>query len=290
MKQKTKLLHLSVIALAFVFGLTSLVAVAKSENGNGGGKDKSNKSSQSEGKSKKKEVNLKNYQKPDAAKGETHAQINKEKTQEVVQNLEQVATQEESAGNTQISVPVENVVAEQTQTQEETVEAIGKVESRGQVAKFILGPDYKNLGQLRSSLAHYENDIRKLTKALNLTAGTGNIVSGTGNIVSGTGTQSTIEAQLVNLYRERERVRGLVYEHQDFFSLFGWFSKIMNGYTPLPVTDPVGDSLTNQVEDAIDNTTTDNTGIGTTNSIDTNTAPTVSPTPTVPPAPAAPIL
>jgi hypothetical protein len=224
MYQKSKSIAVVILALALGFGVTAAFA----KNGNG-------KSDQE--KNKAKPVNIKNFEKPDKAKGETNAQVHREKTEEVVQNLEQVVTQEEAAGNSEISGQIGQVVKEQEQTQEQTAEAIEQVEKRGKVKTFLVGTDYKNLGQLRSSLVHNRNDIRKLTQALAQVQGGENTV--------------LLQGQIADLMLERERIKSIIQTNESSFSLFGWVSRFLNNYEQTPVNDKDEADLVEEVEDAV---------------------------------------
>lgn len=228
MFQKAKISHIFVIVIALALGFASLAAVAKSDNA---------KSSKAEEKKSEKSVNLKNFQEADAAKGQTNAQLHKEKSEEVVKSLKEVAKEEKAAGKAEVSEEIEEVIEGQEDAQEETAEAIEELEEEGKVKTFLVGTDYKNLGQLRSSLAHNTNDIRKLTKSL----------SG----IQTPENQALIQAELETLMQEQQRLRTIIYDKQDDFSLFGWVARMMTGYVPLPAEDPEAAQLTAEVEEAI---------------------------------------
>lgn len=237
MNQKTKATYLFVIVLSLAMGLASLAAVAKNDNAKN---NNSNKTSQSQGKSQT--VNLKNFEQADKSKGRTNALIHKEKVEEVVNNLEQIATQEESAGNTETSNQIQQVVSEQEQTQEQTASAIEQVEKRGKIKTFLVGTDYKNIGQLRSNLVHNRNEIRKLTRTLARTLTEEN--------------KALIETQLATLMQERERIKTIITTNESAFSLFGWVSRFLANYEQTPVNEQEENDLTDEVENAIDNADT----------------------------------
>lgn len=226
MNQKTKLSYLSVIVLSLVFGFASLVAVAKNDNAK----------AQSQGKSKT--VNTKNFEKADKTKGTTNSQLHKEKSEEVVKALKEATKEQKTAGKTEVSNQIQEVATEQEQTQAETVDAIAEVESRGKVKTFLIGTDYKNLGQLRSSLVHNRNEIRKLTKSLTL--------------VLTTEEKALIEAQLLTLTQERERIKTVITTNESSFSLFGWVSRFLTNYEQTPINETEETQLTTEVEDAIE--------------------------------------
>jgi len=240
MKQKTKISYLAVIVLSLALGLASFSAVAKSDNAkNDNAKnDKSSKVSQSQTVANDKSANLKNFAKPDTTKGETNAQIHKEKNEKVVKELEKVATQEKSAGNTEISNQIEQVVQEQEQIQEQAMEAISEVEDRGKVKTFLLGTDYKNLGQLRSNLVQNRNQIRKLTQTMSQ--------------VQNEGEQTLLQAQLETLMQERERIKTVITTNESGFSLFGWVSRFLTNYEQTPINEAEEDELVEEVEEAIE--------------------------------------
>lgn len=226
MNQKTKLSYLSVIVLSLVFGAVSLVAVAKNDNAK----------AQSQGKSKT--VNTKNFEKADKTKGTTNSQLHKVKSEEVTKILKEEATKQKTAGKTEVGNQIQQVATEQEQTQAETVDAIAEVESRGKVKTFLIGTDYKNLGQLRSSLVHNRNEIRKLTKSLTQ--------------VQAPEEKALIEAQLLTLTQERERIKTVITTNESSFSLLGWVSRFLNNYEQTPINETEETQLTTEVEDAIE--------------------------------------
>lgn len=235
MNQKTKLSYLFVIVLSLVFGFASLAAVAKNDNAK----------AQLQGKNKAKTVNLKNFEKADKTKGVTNAQLHREKSEEMTRTLKEVANEEKTTGNTKASNQIQQVVVEQEQNQEQTADAIEQVETRGKVKTFLVGTDYKNLGQLRSSLVHNRNEIRKLTQALNQ--------------VQTNEDKAIIQAQLLTLTQERERIKTVITINESSFSLFGWVSRFLTNYEQPPINEQEETQLTNEVEGAIDNATTETT-------------------------------
>ncbi|HBI16734.1 MAG TPA: hypothetical protein DDY52_01050, partial [Candidatus Moranbacteria bacterium] len=177
MEQKIKPMYLFVISFFLLAGFASMAAIAKNDNDKNGS-DKSNKAgktSQSEEAGGDKVINLKDYKKADVTKGETNAKVHKEKTTEVIENLEKIQVQKEiveAEDATRVEVKnkakkqIAEVMVEQESSQEEVSTAIEEVENNGNLRKFIFGPDYKNLGQLRSELVQNRNQIRKLTQAI----------------------------------------------------------------------------------------------------------------------------
>lgn len=224
MNQKSKGTFIILLTIALVVGAS--VALAKNDNAE----------AQSQ-KSKDKTVNIKNFEKPDKTSGETNSQINKDKSEEVTKNLKEIADEEKNSGNTEVSNQILQVVTEQEQTQEQTTKAIEQVEKRGKVKTFLIGTDYKNLGQLRSSLVQNRNQIRKLTQAI-------------GQIQEG-GDTALLQEQLAELMLERERIKSIIQTNESSFSLFGWVARFLNNYEQTPINEQEEADLTEEVEDAI---------------------------------------
>lgn len=243
MNKKNRFSQVALVALALTFSLASFAAVAKSDNAKNEKADKgsANKAVSSQKKNEEKTINLKNFEKPDKAKGETNGQVHKEKIRNTVENLNQVATQEKAAGNVKTSNKLQQVIQEQEQTQEQTANAIDQVENRGKIKTFLLGTDYKNLGQLRSSLVHNRNQIRKLTQAMAQ--------------VQNEGDKALLQTQLETLMQERERIKDVIATNENSFSLLGWVSRFLNGYSETPIDQQEEDNLTTEVQEAIDSVT-----------------------------------
>ena len=98
-----------------------------------------------------------------------------------------------------------------------------------------MGDDYKNLGALRSYLAHNRNQIRKLVKVSEGLQG-----EESGEVVS---------EQLTTLMQERERIKTIIEENESTFSILGWITKFLSGYVDAPIDD---DYLIDDVGDVID--------------------------------------
>lgn len=221
----------------------SWVVTAKNDNAKDTGSDKS-KSAQSMGQ-------VKDYQKPDKSKGETNASLHQQKIGQVSTDLNQAAknekeaalkireekTNQERVNNPEVGQQVENekknrervaeeltTLAEETQAvEDETNEALEELEKEGRWKTFLVGTNYKNLGQMRSSLAHYENQIRSLQRLM---------VNATPE------SQAEIQAAIDGLEAERTRIREMVQAKEGQFSLLGWMFRLINGYSSDDETDP----------------------------------------------------
>jgi hypothetical protein len=130
--------------------------------------------------------------------------------------LKKAASTEKAVGNKTVGQELEEIANSAESDTQETTEAIEAVESKPAWKVFLTGPDYKNLGQLRSSLVHNRNETAKLTRAL--------------TSVKGYTSDDAITAQLLVLEQERERITSVITENESQFSVLGWVSKLLAGY------------------------------------------------------------
>lgn len=149
-------------------------------------------------------------------KGKVSSQVHRENLEEVTTNIEEIAEVEKSVGNTRASENLNKVAETVIEEADDTAEVIEEVEDRPGWKTALVGPDYKNLGQLRSTVAQNTNNIRKLSGEIE-------------NVVAGN-SDTTLQDQLTALNAERERIRALIMQQENKFSVFGWVSRIMSGY------------------------------------------------------------
>ncbi|MFZ2049277.1 MAG: hypothetical protein WAV25_03215 [Minisyncoccia bacterium] len=124
-----------------------------------------------------------------------------------VQSLLKVADREGGIGR-----QVREIAKSQNDSASTTVKAIREVEDRGTLRTFLFGSDYRNLGAVRSELSRTSSNIEKLKTLLNQTTIAADRVE--------------INAQITALEAEQVKVDAFVKEHEDTFSLFGWFNKL----------------------------------------------------------------
>ncbi|MFO7807296.1 MAG: hypothetical protein R6V40_02625 [Candidatus Moraniibacteriota bacterium] len=145
--------------------------------------------------------------------------LHKSISNEVAQRLQQAAQGESE----KIQNRINQVAKQQQEEGEDTSRAIEKVEKRKGVAEFIIGSDYKNLGQLRSSLVRNENQIRQLTQTLSQMEDEEN--------------KQIVQDQIALLMEEREEMKNFIQENEEGFSLFGWAFRMINGYEKDAIVD-----------------------------------------------------
>jgi hypothetical protein len=112
-----------------------------------------------------------------------------------------------------------------------------KIENQNGFKKFLIGTDYKNLGQLRSSLAHNENQVRQLTQISE-------------ELEEGE-EKEAIKEQLMTMMQERERIKSIITENEEGFSLLGWVFRLMNGYPQDSIDENEEIELEQEVAEAL---------------------------------------
>ena len=70
----------------------------------------------------------------------------------------------ERNNNPEVGEQIRTMVQNHEQVQVRTKTALGKMNERSAVVKLMIGPDYKNAGQVRSDVVGLRNDISKLEK------------------------------------------------------------------------------------------------------------------------------
>lgn len=228
------------LLVAAVSVLTISSAFAKQDNS-------ASKSQKSDKAVAVKTEKFKNFEK--AGQGKTNAQIFTEKAESVSANLKMVAEEKKTkvmtraeekkpanVGNGNVSAmtmqaeeeaveDLEKVAEEIDESSDETAIAINEVEKTNKFKKLLVGSDYKNLGQLRSSLVRNRNQIRNLTRLA--------------ENVTDESEKAAIEEQLTVLMQERERIKTVVSDNESGFSILGWVFKFLSGYDNTPIEETV---------------------------------------------------
>ena len=81
--------------------------------------------------------------------------------EKAVQNLKRVTGRN---NNPEIGEQIRSMVQSHEEIQTRTKTALHQMSQRNQVLKFMIGPDYKNAGEIRSDVVGIRNDIRKLER------------------------------------------------------------------------------------------------------------------------------
>ena len=126
-----------------------------------------------------------------------------------IQNLNRVFKRN---NNPKIGEQIESMVQKHEQMQIRTEAALQKMNQRNQAVKFMIGPDYKNAGQVRKDVVGLRNDIRKLEKIKedSLPADT-----------------EDVQGAIDELQVEADELETQLTEQLSGFSLFGWLAKLL---------------------------------------------------------------
>ncbi len=163
-------------------------------------------------------------------KGQMHRQI----AQEVGKKLEQAGNQESEPMQNRM----EQIAQKHVQYGEQVAEKIEKAEQRKGFQKFLLGEDYKNLGELRSTLSRNKAQMEELVRALE-------------EMESQEG-KEIVKEQLVVLMKEREEIKNFIREKENSgFSLLGWMFKLNSDYSEDGVDESEEQQLESEVEEVL---------------------------------------
>jgi len=144
----------------------------------------------------------------DSEEGRTVGEKHRKDVSEVVQKLEKIANEDKK-----IKTEVEDVAEEETDSSEKVKEKMDAVDKRGGFKTFLIGSDYKNLGELRSELVTTDNGLARLNKALEKT---------TDETI-----KADLQAQITELSTIKSEAESFVKNIEGKFSLFGWLVKML---------------------------------------------------------------
>ena len=110
-----------------------------------------------------------------------------------------------------IGAEIRAIVNNQASSSDAIASAVSKVEGRGAFKTFLIGADYKNLGQVISEVAKTQNKLNQLD-----------------NQVSKMASSTDKTAVLANIQSLKDQIATLetfIKDNINKFSLFGWFAK-----------------------------------------------------------------
>lgn len=127
-----------------------------------------------------------------------------------IQTLLNVADREQKGIGEQVRV----VAQTQNETKNKVADAIDKINNRNKVKTFLIGTDYKNIGQLRSDMVKTRNQIDWLKKLLDK--------------ATSEESKTDIQGQTQALEQEQQKIEDFLKANESKFSLLGWFVKLFN--------------------------------------------------------------
>lgn len=111
-----------------------------------------------------------------------------------------------------LGAEVRAVARAQNEAASTTADAVVEVENRSKLKTLLIGTDYRNLGAIRKGLATTDKNIARLEAVLAST--------------TDATLRTELEAQIDVLEDEKEDLVEFVEDHEDTFSVFGWFTKL----------------------------------------------------------------
>lgn len=142
--------------------------------------------------------------------GQMNGEQHRNNMSTVVQNLLNAADNEQG----EIGEQIRTMAQQQNQNKDNIADTIDKVNARSGLKIFLIGLDYKNIGQLRSEIANTDNHIDRLNTLLGKLENSQDI--------------TTIQDQIKTLEENRQKINDIVKANESKFSLFGWFVKLFN--------------------------------------------------------------
>ncbi len=142
-------------------------------------------------------------------KGQLNAEMHRSAVAAMVKSLLAVADREGGIGS-----DVRGIARMQSDSASTSAEAIAKIEGRGPIKTFLVGSDYKNMGQIRSEIEMTQNNVHRLKNLLMKTA------SSTDRI--------ELVTQIRALENSQKQLDAFVKAHENSFSLLGWVAKMFS--------------------------------------------------------------
>ncbi|MEK7555590.1 MAG: hypothetical protein AAB516_02095 [Patescibacteria group bacterium] len=127
-----------------------------------------------------------------------------------VQTLLNVADEEQKGIGEQVRV----VAQLQNETKDKMADGIDKIQNRSKIKTFLIGTDYKNIGQLRSEMVKTGNQIDWLKRLIDK--------------ATSEESKTTLQGQVQALEQEQQKIEDFFKANESKFSLFGWFVKLFN--------------------------------------------------------------
>ncbi len=135
---------------------------------------------------------------------------------------------------------LQEIVEETTSDFLTTADVLEQEEKRPGWKNLLFGPDYKNLGELRSQQVRNENTLRRLEQVKEK--------------VSDESVEE-LDQEIARLEQKQEEVNSYLHEREDLFSVFGWFSRLFSGYSSEETVFTIQDEAeekTSEEEDLIE--------------------------------------
>lgn len=141
--------------------------------------------------------------------GGSQGDENRSEVSAVVRSLLSIADRDGGIG-----ADVRLVAQEQASTTAQVKESMAEISADNGLKIFLFGPDYKNLGKLRSAIVTTENHIERLRMAQART--------------TSASVKADLEVQINVLEGTASSTQAFVDENEDQLSILGWFVRIFS--------------------------------------------------------------
>ena len=145
-----------------------------------------------------------------------------------IRNTERLQERLLDTNNEDVEAEVEDIKDEQVDADTEIDNSLNDMKARPSIVKVIMGPDYKNAGQVRSQIVQLRNQIEKLTRLKDKLSTT--------NV-------ATIDETIASLNSDLYDIELKLSEQLKGFSLLGWLSKLLANFTVVATPTPTGSSV-----------------------------------------------
>ena len=107
---------------------------------------------------------------------------------------------------------LKEIVKDKNQSSQEVLESIEKIESRNIFLKFLIGPNYNGIENLKQEVEKNKTRIQNLSQIINQ--------------LENEGEKSLIQEQIQLLEEENTKLQEMIQQEEETFSLFGWLVKL----------------------------------------------------------------
>lgn len=127
----------------------------------------------------------------------------------VVNSLLSIADKDNEIGD-----DIRFVANEQASTSEKVKRDMDEINGESSLKRFFFGTNFKNTGELRSTIVTTQNHIDKLKKAEDRT--------------TNTSVKADLSAQIIELQKVASSTQGFIDDNENKFSLLGWFVRLFS--------------------------------------------------------------
>jgi len=155
------------------------------------------------------EVKIQGEVDSDDQKGKGQSEQRRSQVANAVHLMLQVAEREGGIGQ-----QVRIIAQSQNQNQIKLEQNIEKIQDRGKLVKFLIGPNHREIKDAQKTLEQNREQIKQLNQIANK--------------LSNSGDQQQLREQVRVLEQSNQAIENLIVDMQSGFSLFGWLNKLIS--------------------------------------------------------------